>query len=383
MKYINHNNLLFLREVFASGVEQIRLALRLAARYPEWPLSAAAGAFYLHQLEHLPLLWRLLFAAVGVAFTWGLIYAGRIWLRQRLAQSELRLGPELVVAGILVAGVYWTDFVRESWQVVILPIAFWLWLLWLSWRGRVGAFYAGFVGLLLFVLAVSAYRVLFVQEWLYGYAAYYSQRQAAVAELEQRHRWEQSDGGRTLYRSDNAVLRVPELPGVWFHDSRLISFIYGVPEPGVGICYLSASEQDPFAVPAVAVFQANRLLNATGREVFSKSAAPELSESAIEFLRDTVERAMLLRRRNGEIESLEYRGPTRLPAFLKLKDLNESPGILYTYRDRLLDEDARLIMYLTPDRRYIVVVNDAPDPGLLFEPTSLAILRGIRLPDSR
>ncbi|MEQ9366242.1 MAG: hypothetical protein RIF32_18530 [Leptospirales bacterium] len=395
MKYLNHNNLLFFRRLFASGVEAARRVLRLAARSPEYVLSVAAFGFYLYQLAHLPLFWRILFAGVGVLFTWGLIYTARVWLRRRLGQANLRLGPELAVAGLLVCGLYWTDFFLESWFVVILPAAFWLWLVWLSWRRRAGAFYAGFIGLLLFVLAVSAYRLLFVQEWLYGYASYYFQRQAAVAELERRYRWERGEDSRTLYREGVAVLTVPELPGVWFHDSRLISFIYGVPEPGVGICYLSASEQDPFAVPAVALFQADRLRAAVGSELFvpareaSGDAAKDegagvgaqvfdLSPDAESYLRESVERAVLLRRRNGEIESLEYGGRTRLPAFLQLEDLDGAPGIQYSYRDRVLGENARIILYVSPDRRYVLVVNDAPESGLLFEPATLAVLRRIR-----
>lgn len=356
-------------------------------RYPEYPLSACAGGFYLYQLEHLPWPFWLLFSWVGIGFTWVMVFAARRWLTRRLAQPAVRLGPELLISGALIIAISGTDFFQESWFVIILPGAFWLWLVWVSWSRQVGVFYTGFIGLLLFVLAVSAYRVLFVQEWLYGYGSYYLQRQAAVAELERRYRWEAGEERRILYRSNEAVLSVPILPGVWFHDSRLISFIYGVPEPGIGICYLSASEQDPFAVPAVAIFQTEQLKQAVGSDLFetvsgSTGPALELSPQAESYLRESVERAVILRRKNGEIESFEYRGKTRLPPYLQLEELGDAPGIYYTYRDRLLEEEARLILYITPDARFIIVVNDAPDSQMLFEPATLAILRGIRIPES-
>ncbi len=399
MKYLNHNNLLFFRRLLDRGLSGIAHALRLASRRPEYPLSLCAAGFYLYQLAHLPLLWRLLFVLIGVLVTWALIFAARIWLGRRLSRPGLRLGPELLIAGILVLALYWTDFVLDSWFVAILPGAFWLWLLWLSWSRQPGPFYTGFVGLLLFVLAVFVYRLLFVQEWLYGYAAYYAQRQAAVAELERRYRWEEQEDSRTLYRADRPALTVPQLPGVWFHDSRLISFVYGVPEPGIGICYLSASEQDPFAVPAVAIFRADRLRAAAGDGLFVpvqneagdadaladlRPGAPgseplfELGPEAEAFLRESVERAFLFRRRNGEIENLTYRGKTRMPAFLRMRGMHQAPGLYYSYRDRVLEEEARLTLYVTPNREFVVVVNDAPDPGLLFEPATLATLRGIR-----
>lgn len=409
MKFLNHNNLKFFRERCA---EVLRRAFALATRRPELALSLVAGLFYVYQLAHLPLVWLCLFVWFALAVTYGLVYFARRVIARRLSGDTVRLGPELLIAGVLIVAIYLTDFFRISWFVVLLPGAFWLWLLWAAWARRVGTFYTGFIALLLFGLAVFVYRMLFIQELALGYGSYYLQRAAAVRELEQGYRWEQSGASagttpgaagdpaqaastHSLYLGDRPVLHVEAPIGVTFHDARLISFIYGVPEPGIGICYLSASQQDPFSPPAVGIFQADpaalgiAATHSAGSvdaddPTRATDAAPvsnRLNPKAEAYLRDVVERALLLRRRNGEIDQLEYRGQTELPEYLRLVDIGQSRGIYYTYYDRVLEEHARLGLYVTPNARFVLVINDAPQDGdVAFEPVTFAILRGIRTP---
>jgi hypothetical protein len=371
LNFPNHNNPFFFRAMARRLANILLRGAQGAVRRPELPITLFALLFYIYQLWHLPALWiaSLILPALGVTF--GLVYGARRLIGRRLASENLRPLPELGLSFALCLAIYLTDFVKENVFALLLPLLFFLWLLWASRTRRIGVFYTGFIGLLLLALSIFSYRLLYIEERLLEDLTFYLRRRELVATLEHRYQWVAGSSGeratQTLRMADRPVIGLTLAPGMVFHDARLISFIYGVPEPGTALCYLSISQQDPFAVPAVAIFAAPQdvALNDEG----ARTA----------YLREAVERALAHRRRAGEIERLEFRGPLPLPGYLRLPSLGNAAGIQYSYFDRLLEEDVRLALFVAPDSRFVVVVNDAPTEGLLFEPAVLATLRGIKI----
>ena len=354
-----------------------RSSLSWCRQQPEVLFAALASVFYWNHLVHLPPGWRIFFVGYTTIGTWALGRLGMRLLRRRLARADLRLWPELLIAAALCALIYFTDYVREGWLEWFLPLGGWLWLLWASIQGRTGVFYIGFLTLVVFVFAVFAHRVLFFQAWALNYVSHYLHQARSEESREQGYRWQdeagpqKNTGIQTLYHNDQRRLSVTLPPQSFFHDGRQTSYLYGVPQPGEALCYISSSEQDPFALPAVGIFR----LPGTPRS----DVALELDASEEASLRDSVEHALVLRQRAGELDNLSYRGQTRLPIYAAHESLAGAPGIVYEYHDRVLNESARLTVYLSPQRRYAIVVSDAPDEGFDFEAQILAILRGLRV----
>ena len=342
---------------------------QLLARAPWLPLLLLAATFYVYRASYLPWFWLLPLAGIVIGLNALLLWQGTRILRRRLSKPRLKPTAELALAGLIVLVFFVWDFAQLAWPMAILPLLVLIWLLLeaLVFR-RPGVFYAGFVGLLLFFLAVNSYRMIRVGSYLIGLGLQYQARSEAREQLPE-NAWEtrviHGEPYRVLRQGTEDLIRLPLPTDMYFFDARVVSLSADLIPPGFPICYVSSSPTDPFASPAFFLFRIPGRI--AGAEVGRKS----------------VEQSLRQRMDAGELTSLAPEGAIQLespPAAVPLS------GFGWRFRDLVFEEDARMRFLLTPEvsgGSFAIVLYEPEVAGFRMHPRLARILAGLEFPADR
>ena len=335
-------------------------------RAPWLPLLLLAAAFYIYRASYLPWFWLLPLTGVVIAINALLLWLGTRIVRRRLARPALQLRAELAVATGIAPFFFVFDFAQLAWPMSMLPLLVLAWLLLeaLVLR-RPGVFYAGFVGLVLFFLAVSSYRTIRGGSYLIGLALQYQARREAREQLPE-NAWEtrviHGEPYRVLRRGNEDLIRLPLPTDMHFFDARVVSMSADLIPPGFPICYVSSSPTDPFASPAFFLFR-----------IPGRIAAAEVG-------RKSVEQSLRQRMDAGELTSLAPEGAIQLespPAAVPLS------GFGWRFRDLVFEEDARMRLLLTQQisgGTFAIVLYEPEVSGFRMHPRLARILAGLEFP---
>ncbi len=320
--------------------------------------------FYVYSTRDLAWYWSsLLILPLSILNFFLVVYVARA-IRVRLTKQGQRPIPELIVLMVILFGMiilfYWQDKMILFWLVTIL-------LLWFTvqlYAGRSGLFYTGFVGVLLFSLVVFSHGLLYLEKRLLLWGMHYYHHLALV-ELLKNKRWQLKKSAKNRqYSLDDIVakqglkLSLPLPERLWLHDSRLVGFIYGMPEPGLALAYISASQQDPYASPALGLYLADQSLvpaqknvgNSELTEAPNKTLQIEANkkqqvETMLIKLGVDVAKSLERRKDVGEVANIHYNGLHELEFVDKKQQIR---GIGYSYDDLLNQETMHLYLFFAP-----------------------------------
>lgn len=338
--------------------------LRSVAERPERLAVSIIAIFYFYHLRHWWWPQILLFLTPALALNYVILRELRRRVALRMHAAEFRPWPELaLLAGALTIVVALVP-ASERMRIAALAIAGWAVLFALARLRKTGVFYASFAGLALWLVAGGSYLFLNLEERLYLYVRYYAARIYSAETAPDLVRWEESQvsSGASLRRryvegKPDIELEVP--PELSFHDGRVTAFVYGLPLAGVPVAFLSASERDPFAAPALAIYESD-----------SPYDAPAL--------RREVELILGQRRNAGETADLTFLGDDELT--LEQAKLFHS-AFSYSYRDLVFEETVRLRVWIArpgSGRARVVLLNDPEVPGFPRHPSLERALRSLR-----
>lgn len=306
----------------------------------------------------------LLFLTPALALNYVVLRELRRRIALRMQAAEFRPWPELaLLAGALGLLVAFAP-ASERWRIAVLAVVGWAAMFGFArWR-KTGVFYASFAGLALWLVAGGSYLFLNLEERVYLFARYYAARINAAQNAPDLVRWEESaaSSGASLRRryvegAPDMELEVP--PELSFHDGRVTAFVHGLPLAGVPVAFLSASERDPFAAPALAIYESDVAYNAVA-------------------LRREVELILGQRRNAGETADLKYLGADELS--LEQAKLFQS-AFSYEYRDLVFEETVRLRVWIARPgvgRARVILLNDPEVPGFPRHPSLERALRSLR-----
>lgn len=338
--------------------------LRSVAHYPERLALGIIAVFYIYHLRHWWWPQILLFLTPALALNYVILRELRRRIALRLQSAEFRPWPELALLAAALALLIALVPAPERLRIAILASASWVVLFAFARFRKTGVFYASFAGLALWLVAGGSYLFLNLEERLYLFARYYAARIHSAETAPDVVRWEESraSSGAALRRryvegKPDMEFEVP--PELSFHDGRVTAFVYGLPLAGVPVAFLSASERDPFAAPALAIYESDSAYDATA-------------------LRREVELILGQRRNAGETADLKYLGADELS--LEQAKLFLS-AFSYEYRDLVFEETVRLRVWIArpgAGRARVVLLNDPEVPGFPRHPSLERALRSLR-----
>jgi hypothetical protein len=338
---------------------------RSVVKYPERAALIIIAFFYFYHLRHWWWPQLSLFLTLALALNYVILRELRRRTVLRLQSAEFRPWPELaLLAGALALAIALVPGPNRL-QIAILAAVAWTALYILARLRKTGVFYASFAGLALWLIAGGSYVFLNLEERLYLYVRYYAARIDSAENSPDLVRWEESRGASGASVRRRFVEGVPDIelelpPELSFHDGRVTAFVYGLPLAGAPVAFLSASERDPFAAPALAIYESDSPYDAAA-------------------LRREVEMILGQRRNAGETAELKYLGSDELS--LEQAKLFHS-AFSYEYRDLIFEEIVRLRVWIArpgAGRARVVLLHDPEVPGFPRHPSLERALRSLRL----
>ncbi|MBX7056876.1 MAG: hypothetical protein K1X75_02330 [Leptospirales bacterium] len=322
----------------------------------------AAGALFLYifwrgmaQGAAVALLLALPPVALGAA---AIALLGR-WMIGRMQLISLRPLPELILLLLSAAFLILTQALRAGpWSMPVL-LGFLAAALLALRLGRTGIFVTTTLGLAMLALLVSLLLLHAALErgWLYlQYSIQQSERSLSAEEA-----WQADQQGAWTMLSGRSAsgqwlrLRLPSR--LHWSDGIERGFVYGAPELGRALLYISARREDPLAPPALVLYLSPEL----GQEEMASKLAASLQH----------------RRNLGEVRDIHC-GENFSAS---LAGGAEAHGAACRYRDQVNGALLRLaaLPILRGNTHYIVLLIDPQTEGFPMHPELAAILQSLTL----
>ena len=357
-------------------------------------MSFVMALFYLYYVEYHAWLWRLSLVIPIVFLNYTILTHATKIIQKRLQGTQIQLRLELMIAFGLLLGLGILFFMQKNIILVSIVIGFFTWLFIQVYLQNTGVFYVSFIGLLLFILVMTSYNGIHLQERLLfklsdHYTAYLARRTLQQRKWQEQHL---SDGKLYILESflGHALkLHVPK--NMWFHDSYSSGQPYGYPELGVALAYISASQQHLYAPPALGIYWVKKSQILLPPRIYNQNPNPSKRQLAHKMrlnnkeLRRLVWQALEQRKMSGGIDHIRYEGlktihPVDLPAASNSYPIQ---AMQYTYLDLMSNEKMRLWLLFPqhtskPLLAYLVSevapLQDRKD----FHPSIFGILQGIQ-----
>ena len=327
--------------------KQSKFAASFLLERPEFPLTLIAFLFYFFYTEYLNSPISTIIAITTSLINFLLFAWGRKKIQARLRQKDIILLPEIGASILLLALSLGMDS-NTKLLIQIEVFVFSALLLSFSFK-KVGFFYTVFTGILIFSSVFFSYRLIILQEKMILWALYRSQREASI----DTGTWkkEKSLLSRRVEKSyslrlDEGKLIVTVPNGLWFHKGKSSGYDPGFPIIGEPLCYVSASKQDPYALPVIGIYLKTF--------PFGEKKTSQDRESFFAEMQGLGKRTLGYRKKRGEIYGVHYEGRYQIAWQNKqtkgneLREAKGKKGILETvsYSYQKGDGGVRLYLHL-------------------------------------